>query len=439
MKVSLIAVGAAAFLLISSQASTSAEISFQEGPKDYKYLGDVVIDGEIIEGDFERFLGAVLEAGTDPRAVFVSSRGGSVVEAMKIGRMIRTFGFKTRVPRYGGPDLPLSCAGAEVNECTCVSACLLIFVAGVAMAGDYIEVHRTFLDHADLRKMSIVEAANYSNVLSELVRTYLKEMGSPASLSEIMKSIPSNETKKLDREYIHENFWGPAENIEEWIIARCGNSESILDERYRLLHGNLSAEERIKFEELGTELEDGLRCTNDAFNQERRRVFTKSMVSELDAANDKYLAPELRSLKRTAHKFDLQDLIGLPVAEAKWPLMLLGFGAETATLISGMTDSSGSWLVQSSFDIDVNNNQITRVALFFRSNDESYVGFTLLGLSANPSLEEFRSMFGSPNYEVSGNNVFRTKRADIIPHYLTDSQSLWLLEISNHLHESLLE
>ena len=48
----------------------------------------IVLEGEIIEGDFEKILNIILENGVSYDTVFLASNGGNAREAMKIGRLI---------------------------------------------------------------------------------------------------------------------------------------------------------------------------------------------------------------------------------------------------------------------------------------------------------------------------------------------------------------
>ena len=77
--------------------SQSANISYIEQGA----LRRVLIEGEIRKGDFEKFIDAVLKAGSRRADVLIASNGGDVLEAMKIGTFIRKFRFATYAPRSG--------------------------------------------------------------------------------------------------------------------------------------------------------------------------------------------------------------------------------------------------------------------------------------------------------------------------------------------------
>ena len=75
MKRQLVAKIVGLMFLVSTEYGFCAEIRFQKGPEGYERHTAIVINGEIEEGDFERFVSAALEAGTDPGRVYISSPG----------------------------------------------------------------------------------------------------------------------------------------------------------------------------------------------------------------------------------------------------------------------------------------------------------------------------------------------------------------------------
>ena len=58
----------------------------------------ITVSGPIVEGDFERFRRAVDRFG--PLRVELSGPGGLVLEAMRIGRLVRAKGMETKVLGY---------------------------------------------------------------------------------------------------------------------------------------------------------------------------------------------------------------------------------------------------------------------------------------------------------------------------------------------------
>jgi len=428
------------FVAVACPTTRSAEINFFQGPEGFEGVNAIVIDGEIVAGDYERFLAATLKGGFDRGRVFISSPGGSVAESIKIGSLIRSLAFSTEVPFH--PDTkqptPPFCDDYEVNSCTCVSACLLIFVGGVERIGNYLSVHRTFLDHDVLRDMSIHEASAYSNGADAMVRSYLSSMSVPDSLHEIMGSVPSNESVVLPGDYVHEHFFGPAANVEEWIIARCGNWESVASEVYNSTDTAIRSVARSELDKISD-------CKFEAYAQERRRVFTESILDALKAADDRYLSTELRQLKRHAHNFDISSFIGRPAAESISLIKLLGYGQSNALSIATLLergevvgtrenitfggDSEGSlWSVSIGF-WEIESESMVRT---------SYKGFFAPGLSRNSRPVDVIRVFGQPVGALRNRIVedspgvtkalFRTDGSDIEVTFEPDVQSLRAIE-----------
>ena len=104
-------------LILFSSSVFSAEIYSRLIDSDGDYF--LVIKGEIIEGDYNRFLNNINKHRAFPTIIWLSSPGGDVLEAIKIGRVIRDGVIETGL---GIPDS---------LEDTCSSSCFLIWSAGV--------------------------------------------------------------------------------------------------------------------------------------------------------------------------------------------------------------------------------------------------------------------------------------------------------------------
>ena len=78
----------------------------------------ITVSGPIVEGDFERFRRAVDRFG--PLRVELSGPGGLVLEAMRIGRLVRAKGIETTVLGYQD----------------CSSACVLIYAGGLVRTAE---------------------------------------------------------------------------------------------------------------------------------------------------------------------------------------------------------------------------------------------------------------------------------------------------------------
>ena len=116
--------------------------------KDGFALGEVVLEGTIASGDYDKLLSFV-------DANDLASLGGSVTEAIKIGRLVRALKLETIIPVQVRGDLREKLA--ERHKLTnpkanyvCASACFFVFVAGAPILG----IHRPYLTDSDIRTLS---------------------------------------------------------------------------------------------------------------------------------------------------------------------------------------------------------------------------------------------------------------------------------------------
>lgn len=114
----------------------------------------ILIEGELVQGDADRFLEAIrfVELG----AVLLESPGGSLIEGLRIGRVIRELGFTTGV----APDT------------ACASACALAWLAGTTRFMDptaLVGFHAAYEENEG--------RLSESGVGNALVGAYLNELG----------------------------------------------------------------------------------------------------------------------------------------------------------------------------------------------------------------------------------------------------------------------
>ena len=212
---------------ISLVAAADIYPDMQGSPGHQVSMG-ITIEGPIERGDFDRFLRTVIELGRNAPEVFIYSKGGDAFEAMKIGSLIRALKLPTATAD-GSPSHPMCFHGirSETN-CSCESACFLIWAAGIERFGSVVGLHRTYIDHTFLRGMDAESAASASKAVSESVARYLSEMGVPTSYIERSARVPSGEIAFLKESEISEMFSGPIPELAEWITANCGDSRGML-------------------------------------------------------------------------------------------------------------------------------------------------------------------------------------------------------------------
>ena len=184
-------------------------------------LSGILIEGEITAGDFERFQGQVLKRqNIDP--VWLASPGGDVIEAMKIGELVRELKLSVWAPSKNGLLFPR--LGSALNS-VCASACFYIYAAGVQRRGEVIGVHRPYFSPTTLSKLSLNEAANAQAVAIELSKSFLTKAGVPTSILDKLGAIASDKVAWLaDDELARLSGFIP--EFDEWFRAKCASSPS---------------------------------------------------------------------------------------------------------------------------------------------------------------------------------------------------------------------
>ena len=172
----------------------------------------IIIRDEIVPGYESVFLKSIHQAyvsGHLPHLVVdLRSRGGNVVEAMKIGMLVKQLKLRTYV----------------VNG-NCLSACALIFLAGnerIAAIGS-VGVHRPKYDPAQFAMLDEDSAKAKYSQLTSLTSQYLKFVGAKPQLIDLMLSTPSTEMTYLDESNMH-LIPTYSDATSEWLAARCGTA-----------------------------------------------------------------------------------------------------------------------------------------------------------------------------------------------------------------------
>lgn len=158
----------------------------------------IYIDGPIVEGTFRKFDKFLTdERQGDSGSIYLNSRGGSIAEALQIGRLVRENGLDTKVGEV--PDFEeISFA----SEGVCESACAYIFMAGERRSlreGDVLGVHRFFSEGRS------IEGGRAQEMSGQLI-SYMVEMGVDARLftlasaqaSEGMHYVTATEATQYD-------------------------------------------------------------------------------------------------------------------------------------------------------------------------------------------------------------------------------------------------
>ncbi|MFZ0932506.1 MAG: hypothetical protein WAN11_28160 [Syntrophobacteraceae bacterium] len=264
------------FFIFSPSLAIAAQVDVIDG----RYEGEkyVSIRGEIAEGDAAKVQQAAktaIQQGNNTLALLLSSGGGDIVEAMKIGRFARELLATTYV--YGNTlYLPNTPDGAQlekdmkthsqtrfhlrpvINELgkddvvQCYSACVLILYGGVnryvSDNNDFrngigkmkqipvIGIHRPYFDKVRYASFSPDEAKNKYKELEELVRKYMQEMGAPTSIIDRMFRTASNNVDLIPAEQFKEFYHSKEPFFDEWLLAKCsgyGGTSALTAEEQR--------------------------------------------------------------------------------------------------------------------------------------------------------------------------------------------------------------
>lgn len=179
----------------------------------------VNLEGEIRQGDAERVVVAVLAAPKEILFMSLNSKGGDLMEAMRIVSLVKGAHWNVMVGKGHGK--------------VCVSACFFIYLAGEGRSAggagnlwpqdlwDFepgiVGIHRPYFKDA----AGNPEAPKKQGELMGKVREYLKSAGVSQYLVDEMMSRPSNDIYWLkDRDLDAIGDYNPG--IEEALIATCG-------------------------------------------------------------------------------------------------------------------------------------------------------------------------------------------------------------------------
>lgn len=223
------------FLCLSS-VGYAADIRIWEGQETSdKKTPYIVIEGEIVAGDYDRFIKIVRELGGSAQTVLLRTPGGDFLEAMKIGRAMRALKLGSSVPSILLENGSPSCSDKNeefrgygehlnnTNNCTCLSSCFFIHIGAIARYGNYIGVHRPIFEKEKFAGLSEKEAADKYTKLQIETRVYMQEMGVPEDIQATLMDTPSGAIYMLPLEKILKHFSGYLPAHHEWLGAKCGD------------------------------------------------------------------------------------------------------------------------------------------------------------------------------------------------------------------------
>jgi hypothetical protein len=196
-----------------------------------------LLNGPIVPGDALKFAQFLRRHHPFLDEVILTSSGGSVDDAMKIGRLVRKGLIKTKAAHEDNPDSPRGngrlydfekgppwCHDGPSSYCHCASACFLIWSAGVERSGSSLGLHRPTTTSTALTDMPPNQAS--AQVLLDTA-AYLKEMEVPERFIQLMVNTNSTEVRWLSGREAKSLKEVPS--IAKWLTTACRGEREVSD------------------------------------------------------------------------------------------------------------------------------------------------------------------------------------------------------------------
>lgn len=195
----------------------------------------ILVSGQIVKGDYEKFAGIVASNHPFVREVYLWSPGGLVEDGLKIGRLVRKGLLETKAPYSGLGGNPRQGSLAFVDfengqmvqrnvcrgsNCLCASSCFIIWAAGVSREGTFLGIHRPSIKSTAFANLPPAQASVLYNKLQAEIGAYLREMEIPQPYIDEMTGTASNEIRWLDGTEAAAIREVPS--ISEWASTACG-------------------------------------------------------------------------------------------------------------------------------------------------------------------------------------------------------------------------
>jgi hypothetical protein len=238
---------AAAFVACVTSVTPLDAADIKEGR-----LGEAVLEGTITSGDYDKVLSFVEARWNAIGSIYLASPGGSVTEAIKIGRLVRTLKLETIAPAR-----TINAARVKEHKLTdpdanfmCASACFLAYIAGVKrgtedpfnLYGPILGIHRPYLTGSELKNLSGDQAMASANQLRAMVESYLKEMNVPSKYADLMFSVPKDDVRWIDNADYEGDLEGFIPELKDWIDARCDTRTDVEKAAWRALEHKITAQ-----------------------------------------------------------------------------------------------------------------------------------------------------------------------------------------------------
>ncbi len=169
----------------------------------------IYITGDIQFADYDRLRTFLLKDFDSylisTRSIYISSNGGDVVEAIKIGRLLREMYAEVYIP----PDA------------SCASACFVLYISAVERSsGGKVGIHRPYFDQRYFAGLSPTNAEKRQLELTKAFNDYLERNYVPRQLVDRMNATSSKEIRWLTEDDLDE-LGRYANWYEEFLLAKC--------------------------------------------------------------------------------------------------------------------------------------------------------------------------------------------------------------------------
>jgi hypothetical protein len=234
-----------------SAASTAATFELARRT-DGTIIQGVKLEGDIVPGDSQKLLEFYNTYGEWVSPIYLRSKGGNVDEAMKIGTIIRRLRLETNVPRWDIGREPIDFIKLDHREnMICASACFLVYAAGAYRSGNYLAMHRPYLQREDAKKINDVEYEALQKRLFPKVKAYLADMEIDQYWIDQMFAANSQDRymptwAEADSKLHH--LMGIVPSLEEIVLSKC-NQDADVDRKLSALRnapGSVDNQEKSK-------------------------------------------------------------------------------------------------------------------------------------------------------------------------------------------------
>jgi hypothetical protein len=171
---------------------------------------EATLRGQIVRGDYEKVVEAISKSWPGLTMLELHSPGGSAMEALKIGRLVRKYLITTNAS--GSADCK-----EGLTECGCASACALIWFGGIERMGT-VGLHRPRIDDPEFAHSPPDEAMKRYRQVISAIEAYLMEMEAPRSIIDEMLATSSSDVRWVNA--ITSRLSRPP-SYAEWEDASC--------------------------------------------------------------------------------------------------------------------------------------------------------------------------------------------------------------------------